>query len=186
MMKIAAALFAQLFRLRAGARQRDIALIDKIVNEFRDIYKKETVGKNEISDAHAQFRFYFDSVDSETSEHCSPKDRDRIRHALLAARVLCWTLRFENYPDAEIGKIMDDRVKAILTQGAYHSSYERFMVELTKAGWSDYRADFDHSVMKVREWCRANIDEIIRLRTEMLQSVRFLEDLYNLYASTAA
>ena len=185
-MKIAASLFAQLFKLRAGARQRDIAFIDKIVGEFREIYKKDKVGKNEISDAHAQFRLYFDSVDLETSEHCSPKDKDRIRHALLATRVLCWALRFENYPDSEIGKIMDDRVKAIRTHGAYHSSYERFMVELTKAGWGDYKADLEHSTMKVREWCRANIDEIIRLRTETLRSVRFLEELYNLHASTAA
>lgn len=58
------------------------------------------------------------------------------------------------------------------------------VVELTKAGRNDYRADFVHSAMKVREWCRANINEVIRLRIEILRSVRSLEDLFNLYAST--
>lgn len=186
MLKILAILLAKLLQLRAGARHRDIAFIDKIVTEFREIYKKDEVGKNEISDARAQFNLYFTSIDTDTSEYCSAEEKERIRHAILAARVLCWALRFENLPDEEIGKIMDDRVKAIREHGAYHSSYEKFMVELTKTGWNNYRDDFEHSVMKVREWCRANIDEIIRLRTEILRSVRFLEELYNLHAAVSA
>lgn len=185
-MKFIALLLAKLLQLRAGTRHRDIAFIDIIVSEFREIYKKDRVGKNEISDARAQFQLYFSSVDSETSEHCSLEDKERIRHALLAARVLCWAMRFENLPDKEIGKIMDDRVKAILERGAYHSSYEKFILQLTKVGWNDYRDDFEHSTMQVREWCRANMDEIIRLRTEILRSVRFLEDIYNLYAAVSA
>lgn len=164
-----------LLKMFIDKRVVDIAFMEKILEEHRSLAKIDNIGKNELDDFHAQFRFYSSSLHRLVSNACSDEDKKKIYHALMAARVLCWALKFETMPNNEIIEIMEKRTKEIMGNNAYHSSYERFVKELSKSGWQgDCALTKDH-ITKVREWCRANMDELRRLKDSIKGRVKHVD-----------
>lgn len=160
-------------------RVLDVAFMEKIIKEYRDLAKKNNIEKYELDDWHAQFRFYSANLEKNVSS-CSKEDKGKVFHALMAARVLCWALKFESSPDAEIKEIMEKRNLAIHGNNAYHSSYESFVKKLTDNGWKGGSTPSTDDINKVREWCRVNIDTLQNLQTEIKNKVKHIDLMLNI------
>jgi len=171
---------AYLIKYLIDKRALEVALMEKIINEYRGLAKKESIGKNELDDWHAQFRFYSANINKLVSSSCSNEDKKKVYHALMAARVLCWTLKFETKPDNEIKNIMYNRALAIEGNNAYHSSYERFVKELAENGWQGIYLPSEENISKVKDWCRANIDELQKLQAEVKSRVKHVDLMLNI------
>ncbi|MDL1971524.1 MAG: hypothetical protein LWW94_11300 [Candidatus Desulfofervidaceae bacterium] len=162
-------------------RIKDLVFIETIIKETRELFRKDNIGKNELEDYHYQFKYYDSRLDKLVSSNCSEDEKLKIRHAILAARVLCWALRFETRPDSEIVKIMNERKNMIIRKGAYHSSYEVFMQKLVESGWNqdnDTKVN-EYNISKVKEWCRANMDALqdlaLKIKNQIKHADLFLE-----------
>jgi len=170
-----------IIKIYGDERVKDLVFIEKIVNETRELFKKDNVGKNELEDYHYQFKYYHSRLERLISRKCSKEEIDKIKHGILAARVLCWALKFETKPEDEIVKIMNERTNLILSKGAYHSSYEVFMKELVETGWDQNRSTKidEYNIAKVKEWCRANMDELQDLAIEIKKQIRYVDLIFD-------
>jgi len=166
-----------LIKKYSDQRIKDFVFIEQIIKETRELFKKDNIGKNELEDYHYQFKYYDTRLNKLISSKCSEEDRLKIRHAILAARVLCWALKFETKPNSEIIKIMNERINMIKHQNAYHSSYEVFIKKLVETGWNqskDTTID-EYNISKVKEWCRANMDELQDLALKIKNQIKHVD-----------
>jgi len=150
----------------------DIAFIEKIISEMRELFKRDNIKKDELENFHYQFKYYDSNLDKLVSK-CNKDEKLKIRQAILAARVLCWALRFETSSDNELVKIMNERKNMIIKKDASHSSYEIFMQKLLESGWSqdnDTKVK-ECNISKVKEWCRAKMDELQDLAIEKKKQI---------------